>query len=235
MLKLHPSCYGITILQTFIYYKLSPNDPWIFRYSVRNSKPSHLTYVHLSYVVTPVQVALLLYVATKLGTCILYLHALWSAGYLIHSTLRWALMACIFISSNHLEIISCCFPSSLGMTIKSMGSESDFICRSFLVMVFPHLADLWCHESPRALSYSFRLMYVSLSFWLSFCKQRLMDNRYWLTLVSKRASPLANSPMTRAQLPAPQVVRYQNMEMFVFVLWSLLEQILWIIIPHSRP
>ncbi|PBK91911.1 hypothetical protein ARMGADRAFT_192275 [Armillaria gallica] len=27
-------CYGITILQTFIYYKLNPNDPWIFRYSV---------------------------------------------------------------------------------------------------------------------------------------------------------------------------------------------------------
>ncbi len=76
MLNLHPSCYGITILQTFIYYKLNPNDPWIFRYSVRNPKPSHLTYVHLSYVVTPVQVALLLYVAAKLGTCRLYLHAL---------------------------------------------------------------------------------------------------------------------------------------------------------------
>ncbi|PBK66740.1 hypothetical protein ARMSODRAFT_342506 [Armillaria solidipes] len=27
-------CYGITILQTVIYYKINPNDPWIFRYSV---------------------------------------------------------------------------------------------------------------------------------------------------------------------------------------------------------
>ncbi|KAK0203244.1 hypothetical protein DFS33DRAFT_1385590 [Desarmillaria ectypa] len=26
--------YGITILQTVVYYKLNPNDPWIFRYSV---------------------------------------------------------------------------------------------------------------------------------------------------------------------------------------------------------
>ncbi|SJL17489.1 uncharacterized protein ARMOST_21041 [Armillaria ostoyae] len=42
-------CYGITILQTVVYYKLNPNDPWIFRYSVRNPKPSHLISVHLSY------------------------------------------------------------------------------------------------------------------------------------------------------------------------------------------
>ncbi|KAK0457282.1 uncharacterized protein EV420DRAFT_1549932 [Desarmillaria tabescens] len=27
-------CYGITILQTVVYYKLNPGDPWIFRYSV---------------------------------------------------------------------------------------------------------------------------------------------------------------------------------------------------------
>ncbi|KAK0207353.1 hypothetical protein IW262DRAFT_660514 [Armillaria fumosa] len=27
-------CFGITLLQTVIYYKLNPNDPWIFRYSV---------------------------------------------------------------------------------------------------------------------------------------------------------------------------------------------------------
>ncbi|KAK0238303.1 hypothetical protein EDD85DRAFT_503855 [Armillaria nabsnona] len=27
-------CYGITILQTVVYYKLNPNDPWIFRYSI---------------------------------------------------------------------------------------------------------------------------------------------------------------------------------------------------------
>ncbi len=30
-----PSFYGITILQTVIYYKQYPNDPWLFRYSVR--------------------------------------------------------------------------------------------------------------------------------------------------------------------------------------------------------
>ncbi|KAK0238285.1 hypothetical protein EDD85DRAFT_502855 [Armillaria nabsnona] len=41
-------CYGITILQTVVYYKLNPNDPCIFRYSVRNSKPLHFTSVHLS-------------------------------------------------------------------------------------------------------------------------------------------------------------------------------------------
>ncbi|KAG7443423.1 uncharacterized protein BT62DRAFT_331033 [Guyanagaster necrorhizus] len=27
-------CYGLTILQTVIYYKLNPDDPWIFRYGI---------------------------------------------------------------------------------------------------------------------------------------------------------------------------------------------------------
>ncbi len=49
MLKSHLSCDGITILQTVVYYKLNPNDPWIFRYSVRNPTPSHLISIHLSY------------------------------------------------------------------------------------------------------------------------------------------------------------------------------------------
>ncbi|KAK0216605.1 hypothetical protein EDD85DRAFT_1029642 [Armillaria nabsnona] len=76
-------CYGITILQTFVYYKINPNDPWIFRYSVRNSKPSHLTSAHLSYVVTPVQVALLLILDTlhvALGTHALYFYLIKSFG-----------------------------------------------------------------------------------------------------------------------------------------------------------
>ncbi len=28
--------YGITILQTVVYYKQNPNDPWLFRYAVRS-------------------------------------------------------------------------------------------------------------------------------------------------------------------------------------------------------
>ncbi|PBK91781.1 hypothetical protein ARMGADRAFT_187318 [Armillaria gallica] len=30
----HHSFYGITILQTVVYYKQNPNDPWLFRYGV---------------------------------------------------------------------------------------------------------------------------------------------------------------------------------------------------------
>ncbi|PBK91897.1 hypothetical protein ARMGADRAFT_1081304 [Armillaria gallica] len=31
-------CYGITILQTTLYYELNPNDLWIFRYSEPSGK-----------------------------------------------------------------------------------------------------------------------------------------------------------------------------------------------------
>ncbi len=75
----------------------------------------------------------------------IYIHALQSAGYSIRSTLCRAPTPCIFILSNHLEIISRCCPRPFGMAIKSNGSvyvESDFVCRSLLVR--SSLASLVC-------------------------------------------------------------------------------------------
>ncbi len=154
MLKLRPSCYGITILQTVVYYKLNPNDPWIFRYSVRNPKPSHLISVHPSYthtgrliIVCCHQAGDIYNLSSRAMICRIFdtLHvALSTHGlyfYLIESF------------GNYLALLDKVI--WYGYYIYGVPSVYDFICRSFPVTVFPRLASWSCHESPRPISCSF--------------------------------------------------------------------------------
>ncbi len=48
----HHSFYGITILQTVVYYKQNPNDPWLFQYGVCDEVSYRsLTVAYMSWIV----------------------------------------------------------------------------------------------------------------------------------------------------------------------------------------
>ncbi|KAK0488430.1 hypothetical protein IW261DRAFT_349059 [Armillaria novae-zelandiae] len=100
-------CYGITILQTVVYYKLNPNDPWIFRYSVALLLISDTLHVALSthglyfyliqsfgnYLALLSKVIwsfpLLINVLINSGVQALYAVRIWKLGRKFHTILPW--------------------------------------------------------------------------------------------------------------------------------------------------
>ncbi len=124
------SFYGITILQTAVYYKVNPNDPRIFRYTVMESDLSHWTLL-MKYRL-PFYGTLRMY--TKL-----YLDPLQSAGSSIRSMLPLSTHALYFylIESfgNYLDLLKVIWYVNHRLGNPS-SSDFKFACRSFPVTLF---------------------------------------------------------------------------------------------------
>ncbi|KAK0444682.1 hypothetical protein EV421DRAFT_1938543 [Armillaria borealis] len=108
MLTPHRSFYGITILQTVVYYKQSPNDPWLFRYgvaflwildTVQVALGTHALYFYLiksfgrylalSRIIWSVPLQLLANMLIICGVQALYAVRIWKLGRHFHMILPW--------------------------------------------------------------------------------------------------------------------------------------------------
>ncbi|PBK66827.1 hypothetical protein ARMSODRAFT_1021244 [Armillaria solidipes] len=99
--------YGITILQTVVYYKQNPNDPWLFRYSVA-----------FLWILDTVQVVL--------STHVLYFYLIKSFGkYSALLSIIWSVPVTFFLcvitidDESHLPFSSSCWQMSVFNTFDS--------------------------------------------------------------------------------------------------------------------